>query len=136
MSEISETYDCLRQVRTAEKRARRDKASIDFPLVAQAASAVGIRVVAHGDIHYQFRCPGGVLLDVYPSNQRICRDQNHSQAPHLDLPDVWGLADVLRALSGGTVKVETIDDLVRERDELQAELARLRESIKSSEVAQ
>ena len=79
---------------------RRDAASESFPFVRGLAEDHGLKLVCHGDAHYQLEPDTeerGWLVNIYPGNQRLYHDRNRPKAPFLDAGRPWTLESVVRA---------------------------------------
>lgn len=79
------------------KLKRRDEAERDFPAAEEIACMHGMNLVRRSDHHYQLSHVNGWLQNIYPGNQRLYWDRNKPKPPFLQLPDEWGLVDVVKA---------------------------------------
>lgn len=95
---ITEVLEAKRMVRAA-KRMRRVKASRCFREAASLARDSGLHLVRHSESHYALRRKGKFewLLNIYPGNLRLMPDKKKRTPPELDLPDIWGLLDVVKS---------------------------------------
>ena len=95
-TDMGEQFRAMKKERQQTSSTRRDRATSEYTKAWVAAEAGGFRLCKNSETHYTLKKKAGWSLQVYPGNQRIYR-QPGSGAPHPDLPQQWGLIDVVRA---------------------------------------
>lgn len=83
------------------KGSRRARATLEFFEARDFCIDRGMDLRKNSDTHYSL-FGDGWLLDIYPGNQRLYRPENREpRAPFLELPNEWGLLDVVKAATKG-----------------------------------
>jgi hypothetical protein len=94
-----------------------EKRESTFEVARDKAKAYGLELTNTSEGCYQLRCPKeGWILNLYPRRKgftpRAYHDPNH-RGPFLDLPELWTLADVVKAAAVqwcGAPKAEPLPD--------------------------
>lgn len=76
----------------------------DYPAARERAAALGLDLRQHEDWHYTLRHPDGWLLTVHAHNRRILPERNRLPYPWLDLPNGWGLREMVKAAAKALTK--------------------------------
>lgn len=98
MSDMGDVFKALKQHRRQHGFNRRLQAGLDFQQASSAAAQFNMRLIQHTETHYSLRHTKGWIINLYPGNQRIFRDQNNKvHSPYLKLPNDWTLLDVVEA---------------------------------------
>ena len=97
MSNIRDTYRALAAQTKQERASRRDFAAAAFPVVSRYAWEYDLRLRRFTESHYQLSpMDWSWILNIYPGNRRLYSDRT-KVAPYLNVPDNWGLMDVVKA---------------------------------------
>lgn len=121
MSDMGEVFKALKQHRQQHGFNRRLQATLDYEQASGAAAQFNMQLIRHTETHYSLRHNKGWIINLYPGNQRIFRDQNNKvHSPYLKLPNNWTLLDVVEACAVIEEK-ERIKVAEVVREELQGE---------------
>lgn len=81
----------------AVKSRRMQNAEAEYEQARVYAEAYGISLKRFSDIHYQIHdLSKDVVINLYPSNQRIYADKKHKNPPFIKLQHAWRLMDVVK----------------------------------------
>lgn len=119
MSELGDAFRAMKRDRQRTNARRGKQARADFHLAEKLASAHGLVLRGHTDVHYTLMTKTGLeRWELYPSNQRIYTDKAHRKAtPFLKLHGgAWSLSDAVKAAAIALGKMDGREDQMSTRN--------------------
>ena len=94
-----EIFGILKTEKQEEGRHNRQHAEDDFKEAAILASRNGLRLTkCDGGVRYRLEKPKIWIKDIYPGNGRVYCPNPQKKGPYLQLPLMWKLIDVVKAV--------------------------------------